>query len=34
MQQVYEHFGLDHNTMDFVGHALMLYRDDECVVVF
>lgn len=31
MQQVYEHFGLDNNTADFVGHALMLYKDDEYV---
>lgn len=29
MQQVYDHFGLDSNTADFVGHSLMLYRDDE-----
>ncbi|CEM37622.1 unnamed protein product [Vitrella brassicaformis CCMP3155] len=29
MQQVYDHFGLQPNTIDFVGHALALYRTDE-----
>jgi len=28
-QQLYEKFGLDANTMDFTGHAIALYRDDE-----
>lgn len=29
MKTVFEHFRLDQNTIDFVGHALALYRDDE-----
>lgn len=28
-EQVYQSYGLDQNTCDFVGHALALYRDDE-----
>lgn len=28
-QQLYDKFGLDKNTQDFVGHALALYRDDD-----
>lgn len=31
MKTVFEHFRLDQNTIDFVGHALALYRDDEWV---
>lgn len=29
MAEVYENFGLDQNTIDFTGHALALYLDDE-----
>ncbi|XP_064399911.1 rab GDP dissociation inhibitor beta-like [Halichondria panicea] len=29
MKNVFESFGLDGNTQDFIGHALCLYRDDE-----
>ena len=29
MTELYAKFGLDENTMDFTGHALALYRDDE-----
>ena len=29
MNELYEKFGLDTNTMDFTGHALALYRDDD-----
>lgn len=32
MQQVYEKFGLDENTADFTGHALALFRNDECAI--
>lgn len=32
--QLYEKFGLDKDTADFTGHALALYRDDECVSAF
>lgn len=28
MAQLYTHFGLDAQTIDFVGHALALHRDD------
>lgn len=31
MNEVYKKFGLDTNTVDFTGHALALYRDDEYV---
>ena len=31
MEQVYESFGLDKNTIDFTGHAIALYRDEELV---
>ena len=31
MAELYEKHGLDQNTMDFTGHALALYRDDEYV---
>ena len=29
MEEVYQKYGLDANTCDFVGHALALYRDDN-----
>ncbi|KAG0243253.1 GDP dissociation inhibitor [Mortierella sp. GBAus27b] len=29
MSKVYEHFGLEPGTIDFVGHALALYSDDK-----
>lgn len=29
MEKAFEKFGLDQNTVDFIGHALALYRDDE-----
>lgn len=29
MLELYAKFGLDENTMDFTGHALALYRDDD-----
>ena len=29
MEAVFKHFNLDQNTIDFIGHALALYRDDE-----
>jgi len=29
MAELYAKFGLDENTMDFTGHALALYRDDD-----
>ena len=29
MEDVFEHFRLDQNTIDIIGHALALYRDDE-----
>jgi len=29
MKNVFNHFGVDANTIDFLGHALALYRDDE-----
>ena len=29
MAEVYDSFGLDQNTIDFTGHALALYSDDE-----
>ncbi|CAM9887380.1 unnamed protein product [Chrysoparadoxa australica] len=29
MRQVYEHFGVDENTMSFTGHAMALQRDDS-----
>merc|ERR1712147_37862 len=29
MDEVYKKFGLDENTSDFVGHAMVLYRDDS-----
>lgn len=29
MKVVYEHFGLEPGTQDFIGHAMALYLDDE-----
>lgn len=29
MTQVFDKFGVDNNTQDFVGHAICLYRDDD-----
>ena len=29
MKEVYDKFGLDENTQDFVGHAIALYHNDE-----
>lgn len=29
MAQLYQHYGLDAQTIDFVGHALALHRDDR-----
>ncbi|XP_063718856.1 rab GDP dissociation inhibitor beta-like [Symsagittifera roscoffensis] len=29
MQQVYDSFGVDKNTIDFTGHAIALFRDEE-----
>lgn len=31
MKKVYEKFGLEAGTQDFVGHAMALYLDDEFV---
>ena len=31
MKTVYEKFGLETGTQDFIGHAMALYLDDECV---
>lgn len=31
MRAVYEKFGLEPGTQDFIGHAMALYLDDECV---
>lgn len=31
MRKVYETFGLEPGTQDFIGHAMALYLDDECV---
>lgn len=28
-QQLYDHFGVDKNTIDFTGHAVALHRDEE-----
>jgi RAB protein geranylgeranyltransferase component A len=30
MRAVYEKFGLEAGTRDFIGHAMALYLDDEC----
>ena len=32
MSKAFEKFGLDQNTIDFIGHALALHRDDEYVL--
>lgn len=32
MKKVYEKFGLELGTQDFIGHAMALYLDDECVL--
>ena len=32
MADVYKHYGLDANTQDFVGHAIALHHNDECVL--
>ena len=29
MSAAFAKFGLDQNTIDFIGHALALHRDDE-----
>lgn len=29
MKMVYEKFGLERGTQDFIGHAMALYLDDE-----
>lgn len=31
MKAVYEKFGLEPGTQDFIGHAMALYLDDGCV---
>jgi RAB protein geranylgeranyltransferase component A len=31
MKTVYEKFGLEPGTQDFIGHAMALYLDDESV---
>lgn len=31
MRSVYEKFGLEPGTQDFIGHAMALYLDDEWV---
>ena len=31
MKSVYEKFGLEPGTQDFIGHAMALYLDDEYV---
>lgn len=33
MKTVYEKFGLEAGTQDFIGHAMALYLDDECVTL-
>ena len=33
MAAVYEKFGLEPGTQDFIGHAMALYLDDEYVVL-
>lgn len=32
MRAVYEKFGLEPGTQDFIGHAMALHLDDECVL--
>jgi len=34
MKTVYEKFGLEPGTQDFIGHAMALYLDDESVLFF
>ena len=34
MKTVYEKFGLEPGTQDFIGHAMALYLDDESVFFF
>lgn len=34
MKTVYEKFGLEAGTQDFIGHAMALYLDDEYVTLF
>jgi RAB protein geranylgeranyltransferase component A len=29
MKDAFDKYGLDQNTIDFIGHALALYRDDK-----
>lgn len=31
MHKVYEHFGLGENTVDFIGHAVALYTNDDYI---
>jgi len=31
MKHIYEKFGLESGTQDFIGHAMALYLDDEYV---
>ncbi len=33
MKTVYEKFGLEAGTQDFIGHAMALYFDDEYVTL-
>ena len=33
MKEAFQKFGLEQNTIDFIGHALALYRDDEWVLM-
>lgn len=33
MKTVYEKFGLESGTQDFIGHAMALHLDDECVLL-
>lgn len=32
MKDVYYKFGLEAGTQDFIGHAMALHLDDECVL--
>jgi RAB protein geranylgeranyltransferase component A len=34
MRTVYEKFGLEPGTQDFIGHAMALYLDDGCAHSF
>lgn len=34
MKTVYEKFGLEPGTQDFIGHAMALYLEDEYVVFY